>query len=295
MADILASDLNNLITKAKNILGTGTASFGYGQTTLSNTVTAGQLIEANQWDAVRFDILNSYLHQTGSFPSITDVNPGNLIGQGASDPLVQYDYFADVITNNRFDVGNFGLAVSKGTATTSASWSTNAECEIIISFPTANDARHFFNSGSRIRIRSELILGGSPTAQDGSWRDILSNTGQVDFKGDIITVLGFYTLTNAYQEYFSASSSTPYSANQYVFSAKSNVADNSLGTANVVYIKVRLNDSYVDPGAPAPGDSVSGTLNIYVSEVTTASLLKPSDDPFTLVSPTYSLSAISTS
>ena len=71
--------------------------------------------------------------------------------------------------------------------------------------------------------------------------------------------------------------------------AKCDVADNSLGTATVVTIRIYLNDSYVDPGAPAPGDLVSGTLTLTAEQLTAIGTLEPTAAAWVVPTPSSSV------
>ena len=79
----------------------------------------------------------------------------------------------------------------------------------------------------------------------------------------------FYRLTSTYQSWYSIASSSPYSANVYRLEAKCNVSNNSSGTANIVYIRVRFIGGYVDPGdhpldSPRTNDEIDGTFAVTV-------------------------------
>ena len=293
MADIRASDVNAIRQKIVDNLGTGSGSFGYGQTIYSSSVSSGQRIEKSQWDAIRYDIVNVFVHQTGNIPSVVNVVTNDVIRDDPGYALHNYNYYADLGQNNRFDIatGQFGISAID-TKTTSSTWNTNASAELTLTFANATEGRYFFNSGGAIRISS--TLAGGTSSQANAWTNLLDAVGEQDFVGDIVAANGYYTLTNSYQTYFSRAASTPYSANLYQLKAKCNVADNSAGTATSVDIKIELSDSYVDLGAPAPGDLVDGTLTIVAEELKATGTLQPTGDPFTVAGPnSYSMSAIS--
>ena len=275
MANIKASDINTIRQKITDVLGTGATTFGYGHTVYSSAITAGTIIQKSQWDAVRFDIVNAYVHQTGNSPSAITVSTGDTINDDASGAYQNYDYFADVLRNNRFDVatGQF-TQTSIGTNLTTATWNSTATCTITIDFASAEDGRHFFNSGGAIRIETSHVNGTS--AQAGAWSTMLASIAPQDFAGDLIASTGYYTLTNSFQTYFSNAASTPYSGNTYNLKAKCDVANNSAGTATQVVIQVNLADTYVDPGSPPPGDLVDGKLTIDVNKIQAAGTLAPS-------------------
>jgi hypothetical protein len=124
-----------------------------------------------------------------------------------------------------------------------------------------------------------------------SWVNFLNSVGIRSFGADTDPSINYYTLTNSFQTYYQSSLSTPYSANNYRLEASCNVSNNSAGTATVLTLRATLTDAYTDPGAPAPGDSVDGTLTISVEELKAAGTLFPSGT-FSIVGPSYSLSSI---
>jgi hypothetical protein len=200
----------------------------------------------------------------------------------------------ETATINRFQIANNQAVItSRGTVTTSSAWSASATMTATVTFSNATDARYFFNSGGKIRIESTLT-GGSSTAQVTAWRNILATVGTRSFGADTDPFVNYYTLTNSFQTYFQSSLSTPYSANNIRFEARTDVSNNSTGTATVLTLRVTLFDNYVDPGPDGPpftGDEVDGTLSISISELKAFGNLLPSGS-FSITSPSYSLSSI---
>ncbi len=291
---IYSSEFVTIQDKAQSILGSGSGTRGYGQTVLSDDVFEGNTITKAQWDALRYDITNIKYHQDGVVPSIVTVNVGDPIGYGASSPNSNYDTLMEQAIANRFQIaGSQSIVSSKGTETYTSSWSSSAVLTVTCTFSTANEARYFFNSGGKVRITS-VLTGGTPLPQVNAWVYFLSTIGTKSFGADTDPIVNYYTLTNSYQTYFQSSMSTPYSANLYKLEAKTNVADNSTGTATVLTLKVSLLDSYTDPGDPAPGDLVDGTLSIAVEELKASGSMVPSGT-FSITSPTYSVSSITAS
>jgi hypothetical protein len=298
-SDIFAVNYNTIQDKAQSILGTGSATRGYGQPLNSSDVFTGNTITKAQWDALRFDIVNIRLHQDGILPTIVAVNVGDPIGFGAGSPNSNYDTLMETAIANRF---NIGPGQSVATAITSASysspWGTQAIATLTVTFSTADEARYFFNSGSKIRITSTFSPSVS-TAQNNSWANFLNSSGTRSFGADTDPLVNFYTLTDSFQVYYQGSSTTPYSANNYRLEARCDVPNNSSGTATIVYLQVTLNDSYIDPDSltgnvQPPGDEVNGNLVISVEELKASGSLLPSGT-FTITSPNYSISSISAS
>ena len=293
---VTAVDYNTIRDKVVSVLGTGSSTRGYGQTLQSTAVSQGNTITKAQWDALRYDIINIKLHQDGVLPTIVTVPTTDPIRYGAGHPNTNFNTLIDQAVLNRFNLGGSQSVLSqKATQTYTSSWGALATAELTMTFASANEARYFFNSGSQIRFTSSRT-GGSATSQNNAWTNLLSAIGTQSFGAAIPVLTNFYTLTNSYSNgvFYQNSSSTPYSANYFQLAAKTNVADNSSGTATVVYVKITWSDSYVDLGAPAPGDVVNGTLSITVDELKAAGTLQPSGN-FTITSPTYSISSISAS
>lgn len=292
---ISAADYNDIRTAAIALIGTGKkpdltyfydASHGYGQTIVSSEVVAGNQVTKAQWDALRYDLYNILIHQTGSTPSIVQVAVGQVIEYGAGNPNTQYATLATTAKTNRFDLGS-GQFVTDALASTSTSsaWYQSRSTTATVTFGTAEEARFFFNSGGKIRFSSSRT-GGSSVQQNTAWSNLLSSVGAQPF-GASTTGIQFYNLTTSYQQFYSLSASSPYSANIFKLEAKSDVADNSNGTATVLTFRITWTDGYSDPyesTSPAPGDLVDGTLSLSIDAVRASGTLQPTGS-FTIVGP----------
>lgn len=292
---IFASQYVAIQDKAQSLLGAGSTTKGYGQTVQSADVFVGNIITKAQWDLLRFDVINIKMHQDGVMPAVVQVATGDAIGFGPGSPNTNYDILLEQAIVNKFVLAdNQSIVTAKATETYSPPWATQAQTTLTCVFADATTARYFFNSGGKIRITSTLAATGTPTAQVNAWVNFLASVGTRSFGADTDPAINYYTLTNVYQIFYQSSLSNPYSANNYRLEAKTNVANNSTGTASEVQIRITLSDSYVDPGpepSPPPGDAVVGTLTVNVAEVKASGLLQPSGS-FTITSPAYSLSSI---
>ena len=299
---IAATDYNAIRNKIVAILGTGSGQQGYGQPLSSAAVFAGNNITKNQWDLLRFDLLNAKIHQDGVLPTIITVASGDFIGYGAGYPNTNYDTLAEQAILNRFNIGAGQSVLSLPTMTgetapgvisRTGSWTTQSQCTLTVTFATANDARYFFNSGGKIRFTSSRT-GGDSTSQNNAWTNLLSTAaGTINFGAQTPATVNFYTLTTSYQQWYIVSSSSPYSANFYKIEALCNCTDptNVAGTASVVTFRITWGDNYVDTHPDPPGDLVNGTLSLTVEEFKAAGSLIPSGS-FSITSPSYSISAI---
>lgn len=294
---IAALDYNNIRAKAVALLGPGSASRGYGQSIYSTPVSAGNQVTADQWNALRIDIANIRIHQNGLTPSIPIPQRGDVIRAGAGHPYTSYDTALNSADATRFDLATTqSVLTPKVNKATSTPWSTQAEATLTVAFSTADQARWFFNSGGKIKIRGEIV-GGSGQ-QTSYWSSLLSAVGNVDF-GAAAGLTPYYSLTSSYQPVYQSSNSiyasVAYTSNYFKIEAKCNVSNNSLGTATELTFRIIMVDSYVDsaPTTP-PYDQVNGTLSIYVSELKASGSMQPSGT-FSIVGPNYSLTSISVS
>jgi hypothetical protein len=249
-----------------------------------------------QWDNLRFDIFNARLHQDGLSPTIVTATSGQPVRYGAGHPNNQYNTQADTAVANKFNIGTGQFVIESATsATRTTSWNSSLTATVTVTFATADQARYFFNSGSKIRCSSSRI-GGSASPQNSSWSNILDTAGTVAFGGNT-SGLNFYNLTNSYQTFFNLTSSAPYSANQYRIEVVSNIADNTIGGATTLTFRVTYSDTYTYTGTGSPSipDNVDGTLTLTVDELRASGTLQPlGTGPFVITRPTsYSISGIS--
>ena len=285
---IEAVDYNTIRTKIIGIMGTGAGQSGYGQTLLSSSIAFGNTVTKAQWDNLRFDIFNARLHQDGLSPTIVTATSGQPVRYGAGHPNNQYNTQADTAIANKFNIGTGQFVIESATsATRTTAWNSSLTATVTVTFSTADQARHFFNSGSKIRCASSRT-GGTASPQNSSWSNILDTAGTVAFGGNT-SVLNFYNLTNSYQTFFNLSSSAPYTANQYRIEVVSNIADNTIGGATTLTFRVTYTDSY----SSSP-DTVDGTLILTVDELRASGTLQPlGTGPFVITRPGYSISGIS--
>jgi hypothetical protein len=258
-------------------MSSGARNTGYVHNTFSSNVASGNSVTKSQWDLLRFDIFNAILHQTGSVPVITTVAVGDVIRYGASNPNFQYDTLASQSVTNRFDLGT-GQFVTEGIGSTSftSSWVNSVSCITTINFNNSEQARFFFNAGGKIRFSSSRT-GGATTAQNSAWSNLLATAGTQSF-GGASPAINFFNLTNSFQQFYSLSASSPYSANSWRLEASCNVPNNSTGTASIVTFRTTWVDNYFDPGpepSPPPGDLVDGTLSLVVDSVRAFGVLQP--------------------
>jgi hypothetical protein len=293
---ILAEDYNAIHRKIVDVIGSGSGTFGYGQVVQSTEVASNSIITKAQWDALRFDITNSIVHQTGAVPAITNVSTTTVIRYGPTNPNTQYDTLAEQARSSRFNLGADQFVTESAiTLSRTDSWNGGVSGVMTATFSNSDQARYFFNSGGKIRFVSSRI-GGSSTAQNNSWSSILSAAGQREISINSST-LNVTQLTDAYQTILLETASSPYSSNTYRVEIKCNSANNINLTATVYDIRATWSDPYTDPPGGDPGqfppdDTVDGTLSFVVDQIRASGNLVPSGS-FTIASPVYSATSIS--
>ena len=285
-------DFNELRSKILTLLGTGVGSYGYGQEIKSFPVFEGNIITVAQWEGLRYDLINLLVHQNGVTPQIIEIVKGNDISE--SDPVLEYNELAELAKSNRFDLAVSQSAVSTvATKTLLTRWNTYSYATVRLVFSSPDEARYFFNSGGKIQFTSSRT-GGSSTAQNGAWTNILNSVGTVTFGANTGDV-NFYSLTNNYQVLLQQALSTPYSANVYRIQVLCNAANNLQGTATSVTFEISWTDNYTEALTSfpvAPDDQVDGTLSLNVVEIKASGNLQPLGN-FSIVSPAYEISEIS--
>lgn len=294
--NVFAAQYVAIQNKAESMIGTGSSTLGYGQTVQSSDVFSGNLITKAQWDQIKFDIINIKFHQDGTIPPVVNVSVGDPIGFGPSSPNTNYDVILNDALAKRFLIaGSQSIVAAKASQTYSTPWSTQAQATLTVTFVDAARGRYFFNSGGKIRFTSSLV-GSAITPQITAWVNFLNSVGTRGFGADTDPTVNYYTLTNSYQTYYQNFLSSSYSANSYKLEARTNVANNSTGTATQLELRVTLLDSYIDPDVATganflPNDVINGTLTVSVSELKASGQLQPSGT-FSITSPSYSLSSI---
>ena len=311
---IRVSDYNNLRTKVNNLLGTGTGPTGYGQPVRSIPVDQDSRVRVSQWDNLRYDIFNIWKHQFGTLPTIADVrNPldpeGNNAGgivkaSSTTAPYDQYDNFANILIANRFGIHSSQAITRNGSDpstpwinTYTDAWTTKLSCTVTVTWPTVNDARFFFNSGSEIRFNSTRT-GGATTPQNSSWSTLLTSAATLAFGGQLpdpgLTPLNgqnYYRLTSTPNVWATRSASSPYGSNIYTIKAST---PDTIGAVKTVTFLVEWTDGHVSTnGSP---DTVDGTIALAVTTLEASGNFEPAGTgTFIVTSPTITLSNITVS
>ena len=257
---VLASDVNTPYSTGVNVMGTGSASRGYGQTTFGSAVSTSTTISANDFNNIRYDLLNASAHQNGSAAALSIVaSSGATV---VSTDATAFNSYQSTVDTDRFNChSSRKTTASAGSNSRTSSWASSVTATYTLNFASGDIARYFWNGGGRIRISSSRT-GGASSAQNTSWSSLLSSAGTQEFGG--AAVYGWGTGSTSL---YSVSSSAPYASNTYSIAVSLNAA---MGTATAFNFVLVWVDPYVDPmpGAPPlPEDIVDGTLSYSVEIV----------------------------
>lgn len=168
-----------------SIWGIGSGDAGYGQPSTLSTVADGTLITATQWANLNNRISSMANHTGTTITARTNPVVGDTIGilSALNTDLVS-------CTNNR------GNAVLSGS--TSTTWSGDIDktsptgsgqsawtitFNNTITFPTADQARYFWNAGGLVRIDMSKTSGG--TDADSDWNTFVSSVGALFISGRV--------------------------------------------------------------------------------------------------------------
>lgn len=259
----LATDVSIPANTGLNVMGTGSVSRGYGQTTFGATKSVGDIIGANDFNNIRFDLLNASGHQNGSAAALALA--GNVAGAiiNTTDASAFATYQATVDTDRFNCHATRKSTAAAGGNSRASSWVSQVVATYTLNFTNANEARYFWNGGGRIRIASSRT-GGAASSQNTSWSNLLSSAGTQEFGG-----IAVYSWNTTSADLYQLFSSAPYASNSYKIAVRTNV-NNSSGGANIFFFDLTWADPYVDPAPgepPAPEDIVDGTLD-YSVEIT---------------------------
>jgi hypothetical protein len=258
----LGSDVNTPYSTGVNVMGTGSLSRGYGQTTFGTGKNTGDTISANDFNNIRYDLLNASAHQNGSAAALSLA--GNVTGDiiNSTDPNAFISYASTVDTNRFTCHSSRKSTASAGNNSRTSSWASSVSTTYTLNFSSADQARYFWNGGGRIRFASSRT-GGAASAQNTAWSSLLTSAGTQEFGGSAV-----YSWGTGSTSLYSVSSSAPYASNTYAISVSLNAA---IGSATAFNFVLTWSDPYTDPSPgnpPAPEDIVDGTL-AYTVEVTT--------------------------
>ena len=185
---IEATDYNGFANASANninkVWSTGTGDSGWGQTAIT-AVSAGGTVTATQWATLVANLATAGQQTSSTLTSRTQPVAGNTIAILAN---VATDI--NTITNNRGNaaasgttIGTFSGTTSKTTATGSGQAAWTITFTHTVTFPSADQARYFFNAGGLVKI----MFGKSSTGtdHDPDWNTFAGECGNIFLSGHV--------------------------------------------------------------------------------------------------------------
>jgi hypothetical protein len=172
---IEAADYNGFANTSGNnvnaIWSVGTGDKGYGQTAIA-TVSTGGVVTATQWATLVTNLSALGSHQGTTITSRTAPVAGNVIAilsNVATDINNLTGARGNAVASGS-EIVTFSGTTSKTTATGSGSTPWTITFSHTVTFPSADQARYFWNAGGIVRLRVSKTSTGE--LADAEWNDL---------------------------------------------------------------------------------------------------------------------------
>jgi len=181
---IEATDYNGFQTSLNTIWSTGSGDSGWGQTAIA-AVSAGGVVTATNWATLVNSLSTTGAQSTTTITSRTAPVTGNIVAILAN---VQTDI--NNCTTNRGNAtssgtqfGTFSGTTSKTTATGSGQAAWTITFTHTVTFPSADQARYFWNAGGLVRLQYGKTSTG--TDNDPDWNTFAGQCGSIYISGRV--------------------------------------------------------------------------------------------------------------
>lgn len=278
---ITASDYNAFVSTVNGVIGTGSGTKGYGQSTLA-TVAATNSITAANWTALLTAVSNAATHQGTSvtIPGGSDTGypatSGDIHAFDGSQTIGGASYSYDLstaVTNidsnfQNVDAAQQTTVADQHTSTRGSAWGGEVgtaaiNSDVTATFASAEAARFYFNTGGELHITMDQPT--ATTTQSTNWNTIFdtsigtikmgfTGTTRTGNAGTPSTTVGFHDLGGSYATIFEGTNigSGAYSANDVLVQAKISGA--------VITFQITMDDQHV-PTSPSSVDTVESGTN----------------------------------
>ena len=234
--------------------GPGSGVYGLNQSTIS-TVSAGNAVNASEWNALMTGITNIANHTNDTITSRSAVSAGDPIAIKAVVAADLATLAASVAAGSPNATALGTNAV--GTSTNGATWNSTSTLERSVTFANNNTMRAFFNGGGAIRVdpsTSGSVDGSKDTVFSGLTATAVGNldikatsstrSGSGETQTSFASSTGFHDLTTSYTSILKLTSDdSGYTSNTVEISAKLDAAPAS---ATVITIKMVSTDAADD-------------------------------------------------
>jgi hypothetical protein len=186
---IQATDFNGFVSTTSganlnDIWSTGSTDKGWGQTAVA-TASTGGTVTATQWASLVNNLASAGSQTNTTLTSRSAPTAGQTIGI-----LAALNTDLTSVTTNRgnavgagTEYGTFTGTTSKTTATGSAQTTWTITFTHTVTFPSANQARYFWNAGGRVRLQYGKSSTG--TDIDADWNTFAGLCGSIYISGRV--------------------------------------------------------------------------------------------------------------
>lgn len=182
---IQASDYNTFQTNLNSIWSTGSGDSGWGQTAIA-AVSAGGTVTATNWATLVNNLSTSGAQTNTALTSRSAPTTGTVI---SILPAVSTDITN--CTTNRGNAASSGAEVGYASGTTSKTGATSNGAQgawqiqftHTVTFPSADQARYFWNAGGRVRLQYGKSSTG--TDIDPDWNTFAGYPGSLYITGRV--------------------------------------------------------------------------------------------------------------
>lgn len=268
---------DNSPNNINKIWGTGSADYGYGQSTTISSVTAGSTVAATQWNTLLDRMQSIKNHQGSSISS----SAGTLAGGDPISAILTISTDITTLGTNRLNVSGGNVTLSNavtGTRTFTGTWSVATVHEVSFTFASVDAARYFFNAGGTLRWDGSI---NSYTTDDKTldWENLLetrfgtfsfgATSSSLSGNGTISTnnaTTGYYDLVGTgyntiFKMFGGQTSYTVYNTNYIQIDVKTDGSTGSnSGNGYIITIKATMQDDAADEVNDPTLDTIDGNL-----------------------------------
>jgi hypothetical protein len=171
--------------------GTGSGSYGLGQTHIPTVSANAGNITASQWNTLFTSMDNIASHTNDTLTSRTQVSAGDTIAIKAA---VEADLatLAASVAGGCVNITAISESAELQSSVSSTRWNGSHTVEQSITFASNNDLRHFFNAGGKMRMKLTRNGNGgsSATSKDSSVDEMITGMGNFDLGAQVSTRSG---------------------------------------------------------------------------------------------------------
>ena len=181
---IQASDYNTFQTNLNAIWSTGSGDSGWGQTSIA-AVSAGGTVTATNWATLVNNLATSGAQTNTALTSRSAPTTGTVISilPAVSTDITNCTTNRGNAASSGTQFGTFSGTTSKTTATGSGQSAWTITFTHTVTFPSADQARYFWNAGGLVRLQYGKSSTG--TTSDDDWNQLAGWCGSIYISGRV--------------------------------------------------------------------------------------------------------------